>query len=179
MTAPATSTAKPAVKVPQRIEIKNVKHAEFASDETACFEATVYLDGVRVGHVSNDGRGGCHLYHPWSVQEPLNAYAATLPPEVTDFADPTDPDQKFTFQPDADSVIDRLLTDFLVRRDLQKLLAKKVVYIHSGGKVYTTRVLDKARLALVLTKPEQFKDAKAILNLLPFDEALKLYREAA
>jgi len=31
----------------------------------------------------------------------------------------------------------------------------------------------------VLTKPQQFKGATGILNLLPFEDALKLYRASA
>lgn len=44
------------------ITLKNLKYAEFASEETHCFEATVYVDGKSVGRVSNDGRGGCNTY---------------------------------------------------------------------------------------------------------------------
>lgn len=42
----------------QRITLKSVKVAQFASEETLCFQASVYLDGKRVAVASNDGRGG-------------------------------------------------------------------------------------------------------------------------
>jgi len=42
--------------------IKNVKTAEFASEETVCFEATLYVDGKSVGGVSNRGHGGPNSY---------------------------------------------------------------------------------------------------------------------
>jgi len=45
------------------ITIKNVKHSEFASQETHCFEATVYVDGKRAFKVSNSGHGGSDEYH--------------------------------------------------------------------------------------------------------------------
>ena len=45
-----------------RIELKNVKRSEFASHGTVCFEASLYVDGKRVGGVSNDGQGGCNVY---------------------------------------------------------------------------------------------------------------------
>ena len=41
-----------------KIELKNLKTAEFASEETHCFEATVYLDGKRFCIASNQGHGG-------------------------------------------------------------------------------------------------------------------------
>ena len=45
-----------------KITVKNVKVAEFASEETLCFEATVYIDGVRAFTAHNDGHGGCDMY---------------------------------------------------------------------------------------------------------------------
>jgi hypothetical protein len=47
-----------------RITLKNIKHAEFASEETNCYKASVYFDGKRVGIVSNDGHGGCDYQWP-------------------------------------------------------------------------------------------------------------------
>jgi len=47
-----------------KITLKNFKHAEFASHETNCFEATVYLDGKKFGNVENDGHGGCSFFWP-------------------------------------------------------------------------------------------------------------------
>jgi len=45
------------------LTLKNFKHAEFASEETECFEATVYVDGKRFCTASNEGRGGPNNYH--------------------------------------------------------------------------------------------------------------------
>jgi hypothetical protein len=45
------------------ITLKNFKHAAFASQETYCFEATVYIDGKKAGHASNEGHGGCTFVH--------------------------------------------------------------------------------------------------------------------
>jgi len=44
------------------IQIKNLKIANFASDDTLCFQASLYLDGKRAGTVSNDGHGGPNAY---------------------------------------------------------------------------------------------------------------------
>lgn len=159
-----------------KIELKNVKHAAFASEETNCFEATVYIDGKREGNVRNDGHGGCNYYHPHALETKLGEHAETLPPEVTDWDDSKTPGQKFVFQPNADTVIDRLLVEFLQRRDLTRLLSKKVVFVDPAGDLRSTKALDKTRLAAVLTKPEQFKAKPGcILNLLPVDQALQLY----
>lgn len=43
---------------PMKLSLIKVKHAEFASQETNCFEAVVVIDGVPSIHVSNQGHGG-------------------------------------------------------------------------------------------------------------------------
>jgi hypothetical protein len=44
------------------IELKAIKYAEFASEETHCFEANIYINGKLYCHVDNDGRGGSNRY---------------------------------------------------------------------------------------------------------------------
>ena len=51
-----------------KIELKNIKFAEFASQETACYQGTLYVDGKRFANVSNEGHGGC------DSQEPIKPY---------------------------------------------------------------------------------------------------------
>ena len=45
-----------------KIEIKNVKYSAFTSQETHCFQATVYVDGKKAFITGNDGHGGCDYY---------------------------------------------------------------------------------------------------------------------
>ena len=40
-----------------KLELKNLKHAEFASQETNCFEAKLYINGVFSATLTNDGHG--------------------------------------------------------------------------------------------------------------------------
>lgn len=46
------------------LEIKGIKHAAFASQETHCYEGSLYLNGKRIGVVSNEGHGGCDSFSP-------------------------------------------------------------------------------------------------------------------
>lgn len=46
-----------------KYELKGIKYAAFASEETACYQAGIYRDGRKVGEVSNDGHGGCNIIH--------------------------------------------------------------------------------------------------------------------
>ena len=150
-----------------KIELRNVKYAAFASQETACFEAAVYIDGKREGSARNDGHGGMTFVEPRALCERLDAYGATLPP-MEDY-----PDMKHTH----DSVVDDLLSEYLTQRDLTRLL-KGSVAIYRDGRIYKTKHHPTLQwntpeaLASTLTKTKGEK----ILNALPFDEALALYK---
>jgi len=41
-----------------KLELKNIKYAEWASQETACYDANLYVGGQPFAFVSNDGHGG-------------------------------------------------------------------------------------------------------------------------
>lgn len=47
-----------------KITIRNLQHAAFASHETHCFEATVYVDGRRFMAAYNGGYGGPTQFDP-------------------------------------------------------------------------------------------------------------------
>lgn len=53
-----TTPKKIGRKTPPNFEVKNVKVIESMSEETLCFEASLYVDGKKVGHASNHGHGG-------------------------------------------------------------------------------------------------------------------------
>jgi len=62
------------------IALKNVKTHADVSEETACFSASVYHEGKRIGVVSNQGRGGCNEYR-WENAEAgrkVEAWAETV-----------------------------------------------------------------------------------------------------
>lgn len=46
-----------------QLTLKNLKISAFMSEETTCFQATVYVDGKKVGTAQNDGHGGPTYYH--------------------------------------------------------------------------------------------------------------------
>ena len=47
------------------IELKNVRIYNGMSEETTCFQGEVFVDGIRIGSVKNDGHGGSNTYY-WS-----------------------------------------------------------------------------------------------------------------
>lgn len=165
-----------------KIEIKNVKYAAFASEETNCFSATVYIDGVKCGDASNDGHGGCTFIHPQTLVDRLNAHAATLPKVTASFKLEGE-DEFHQYAQDAESLIDDLLQAYLVERDLKKALQKRVLYTVAGKEgIYQSKAApNAATLQKWLDNPATMASIPAdrVLNRLPFDEALALYKAAA
>ena len=160
----------------KKIELKNLKHSDFASQETYCFEASVYIDGKKAGTVSNQGCGGCHSYHPNTLYPLLKAEADKLPPEQWDLGG-----QSLTITPDADTIISELVTEALQAKDLKSGMRRRILFIGEGGSVYETKPMAAAELAKQLQKPNlhEVLKTKTILNLLPFPEALSIYIKGA
>ena len=108
--------------------LKNVSVNQRMSEETTCFSANVYRDGVKVLAVSNRGYGGAHGYDEYvkgSLAE-ADAYAKTRPATVY---------QSVTIAPDLDSMIDDLLNEHLLEKDAKKYLKK--FCFKDGGYLYT------------------------------------------
>ena len=65
-----------------RFALAALKVSDFASEETLCFQATILLDGKKVGTVSNDGHGGCDrlFFSDKAARALFTEEAAKLPP---------------------------------------------------------------------------------------------------
>ena len=48
-----------------KLEVKNISYYERGSEETPCYNATVYINGKKAVEVSNDGHGGSDRQHVW------------------------------------------------------------------------------------------------------------------
>lgn len=165
------------------IQLKNVKHAAFASEETDCFTATVYIDGKKSGEVSNEGYGGSNSYHPHDLYTTLNDYAKTLPKHICLFIDKeTGKPAEMDVCPDI--LIGDIFNDYIAERDLKKLLGKHIAFVKVNVKgVYQTKVLPKATIDRLLADSvylaKQQTEGYQILNLMPFADALSVYRTGA
>ena len=162
-----------------KVELKNLKHSEFASRETNCFEATVYINGKRAFYARNDGHGGADLYAPLENQDrseftnllnDLINHCLTLPKWGSEFGDADNMDVT------PEILIGNLVNDTLDAKKLKKSLKKKVLFINENG-IYQTgygnkRPVDQNLIDMV---KEENPDS-IILNCLAFSEALNLYR---
>ena len=154
-----------------KIELKNVKYSDFASHETHCFEASVYIDGKRAGIVSNDGQGGSNNYDSRALVEALKAHAKTLPKLRY---------EEHEFEQDADTLIGNLLMDHLYAKDLKRALSTRVLFVNKDGILKETKAFKKEDLANLLRSPTLTTrlESDKILNVMPFDVALSTYRSA-
>lgn len=163
-----------------KIELKNIKHSEFASHETNCYQATIYIDGKKVGTVENDGQGGCDHVHPWQLAQQIDEYAKTLPKTVCSFIDP-ETNKPAEMEQTHEAIFGDILTNWLMAKDLKRLMSKRIVFVKEDGMVYETKALKAEQLKLNLNQGRlsEMLKAKTILNLLPFDQALTIYRGAS
>ena len=102
------------------IQLKNVKYSAFASRETHCFQASIYIDGKKVGTVENEGYGGPDSFHPSTVADQINEYAKNLPPIQF---------EGMTMAQNAETVIGELMNKYLQGKQLNSLLSSRLVYV--------------------------------------------------
>jgi hypothetical protein len=111
-----------------RISLKRLKVADFASQETLCFEATVLLDGIPVAHAHNEGCGGMtHLRAIAGAEATLAAaetFAKGLPPLITEYPDPQDPTRKHALPMSLEFLVDLLASEEHENRRLRSLFRR-------------------------------------------------------
>jgi hypothetical protein len=127
-----------------KITVKNLKHAEFASQETHCYEATVYVDGKRFCKASNEGHGGGDIY--WrqgttnsALQDEIRAIGKRIEPRAFDTYEEQRAHVEKHGMPDWDDKENHIYTadahfgiavgdainDALILKDMKRALANK------------------------------------------------------
>ena len=121
-----------------KIELKNVKINQAFSEETLMFMADVFVNGKKVAHAKNDGRGGCTFYHAYPNQHELVAQAEkfckSLPKQVINFGDRT-----HEFDQSLESVIDDLVfakEKEKEQKKIDKLCETHIVFGKPNGMSY-------------------------------------------
>lgn len=164
-----------------KISLQRVTYSARMSEETSCFAADLYIDGVKVGQVRNDGRGGCHHLMPWSVQDRLAAHAKTLSPITVMDGEKV----SITYQPTWESLIDWALERHLQAKSYRALIKKKFVFQSQDGRLHTFEYPNKRPIAPVVALGEAQVLAQICpgrftrcLNCMPEEDGLHLYLKA-
>tara|TARA_R110002074_G_scaffold119303_1_gene252424 strand:+ start:656 stop:1171 length:516 start_codon:yes stop_codon:yes gene_type:complete len=170
------------------IEVKNVKHSQFASEETMCFQCSVYWDGKKAGFAKNSGTGG-ETYIYWDdreVEKTATEWAEKQPKIVTDIKESDG--SMFSYPYSLESAIDVLVAEFLEKRELRRWLRKYLVlhdpelpsgdFYHWPFKKYPQMNLGELKAAILRGRTKNGKKGGVFLNSLPFDEAFKIWGAA-
>ena len=162
------------------ITVKNVKIADFASEETLCFQATVYVDGKRAFIAHNDGHGGANYYYPLKggnrdAIKSVGKHAATLPKIQTTLPATDGSDNCFSYQQDIDHLVNEAVEEFQIQKDIKRLMKKVAIY--EDGEIYTFNIAGRDA-PRVRNRIEERHPTCIILNNEPLEEAVKLYKSA-
>ncbi len=167
------------------ITVKNLKYAAFASEETHCFEATVYVDGKPFCKAKNDGHGGCDMY--WSLNG--SEVASVLYGQIAEIdkrikkerADEWKTHKRgdgstFEHGPDFECGVGDAVADALYLKDMKSAFRKNTLFTEPSRKgifQYSTGKGEReSTIAYILKKSPK----AVILNTLPEDEALAIFR---
>lgn len=105
-----------------KVELKKVKHFPSMSEETECFQASIYIDGKEVGFAEDRGCGGCidYRFNDKAVGERFEAYAKSLPSTTFDM-EGHDP---IVVESSGETVIGDLLNEYLKAKEEKKEAAR-------------------------------------------------------
>jgi hypothetical protein len=155
-----------------KIELKNIKHSAWASHETHCYQATLYVDGVRWGTVSNQGHGGCDDLHGEN-----KSYDEIK--ELNDRIEEThEPYQYegYTLKKNLEMVCGDLVNQWLRDRDFNKAMKAKVLFTKPDVQgVWQLAVKKPLTLEVMLAKAKAQHPQYTYLADLPVDEAKAIY----
>ena len=162
-----------------KIELRKVSYRPALSEETSNFHADVWINGKKEGYAQNHGTGCATNVQPNTMRARMDTYGKTLP-EV-DIGTPTGGPPRMIVQ-DAEWIVDNLLTNWIVRRDLKRSLKNRALYTHMEKPgIFQSKVLTAEQLKQVLESEDvrtKWK-VKAWLNTMPEEQAIAVYRDEA
>lgn len=156
-----------------KIELKNIKHTAWASQETHCYQATLYVDGVKWGTVSNQGHGGCDLFdgaegYDWDDLAELNQ-------RIKETYEPYEY-EGYTLKKNLEMVCGDLVNQWLRDRDFNKAMKAKVLFTKPNVQgVWQLAVKKPLTFEVMLAKAKAQHPQYTYLADLPVDEAKAIY----
>ena len=169
-----------------KLELKNIKYFESMSEETPCYDATVYVNGKRAIRVSNRGCGACdsqdvypQFLDEWiekaegkKLLETLNEYCfKTFGTEKTDWGE---------IEYDLEHWCQKQLFINQDRKLLKRKMKNNVMFFEnkedlSEGQYYMIKIQNNV-MGLIAYIKDKYPQS-IILNDMPFDKALKTFRK--
>lgn len=156
-----------------QIELRNIKHTAWASQETHCYQASLYVDGKLWGTVSNEGHGGPDDFAPakgfsYSDLISLNKRIKATMPSI-EF-------EGGSFAPDLELICGDLVNEWLRTREFNKAMRSKVLFTKPGSAgVWQVAVKKPMALWMVLDSLKAKHPDYTYLADLPIDQAKAIY----
>ncbi|WP_454697039.1 hypothetical protein [Achromobacter aegrifaciens] len=166
--------------------MKNLKEADFASEETLCFSATVVFDGTPIAEARNDGHGGSTFVRALQGQAALLAqaeqFAKSLPPASLDIE--REDEEPLLIDITLDFLVDQLADAMHAERKLRTAfnrdIGNKVLFVKDGKLLF----LKGIKLKAIVDRNAYFASLRArqaqpivILAELAPDEAFALWKQ--
>tara|TARA_R100000995_G_C3404138_1_gene86311 strand:- start:26 stop:553 length:528 start_codon:yes stop_codon:yes gene_type:complete len=169
-----------------KLEVKNISYYARGSEETPCYNATVYINGKKAIEVSNDGHGGCDRQDTYPEIEERGLVQQADKWCVAKFGQETWEHGGKTYSTDLDleHYCHQELYNWLDSKTLKKEMKKQYLCVDKkddkeflvAWKRPISKVIDDNGFQgwLKINQPHMVGKC---LNFLPFDQALKLYKE--
>lgn len=167
-----------------KVQVKNIKVARFASEDSLCFQASIYIDGKRVGVASDQGMGGGMMIdiegtqeHERAIIKQLHEHAKATMPVFDCMAEWGIPG---TMEPTAETLLDDLVQKFLTTKELKQKLSKSLLYLEND-KIYGFKLQGRSveQIRELAYKAGKLTPDNIVLNNLNIDAAVELWEQHA
>jgi hypothetical protein len=159
-----------------KLELKKIKYCKWASEETYCYNAVVYVDGKAMIDVSNEGHGGGDTQ--WSIKpftdqdiEKVNTWCEKNLPKWKMDNKEYDTDLEGWCGDQMSKCID----DKYLKKDFKRDMKSKILFVENKG---LKQITFKKCKALTDAHFKYFKSkhpSLSALNSMQQDKAFKIY----
>ena len=163
-----------------KLELKKIKVCKWASEETHCYQATVYVDDKPMIEVSNEGQGGSDSQ--WAIKpfthedvDKVNKWCEENLPKWSSSFDKSQNDKDLEYW--CWEEVNKYLDDKYLKKGFKRDLKSKILFVENKGLRQTTF---KKCKALTNAHLEWFKSKypnRDALNFMPQGKAFKIYAQ--
>ena len=165
----------------KKIEVKNISYYARGSEETPCYNATVYINGKKAVEVSNDGHGGSDRQDVWHENgfnlNAINEWCIKTYGKKTHSYNSNGENKSFTYDYGLESLCQDALYDWLDSKALKKDFKNKYLFLEDG-KLMAYKKSPKDTDVTFKQFFEKEHPQNICLNFLPFEKPLELYKGA-
>ena len=163
-----------------KLEMKAIQRVAFASEETHCYQAKLYLNGKHIATVRNDGHGGADDQYPEGdfTDSDLKALSDRCEAEMPKYVSKYVPEG---LEVDLEMWCQGAVDDYLLLQTMKKDMRAKVLAYDPADPKTLSQITFKGVRKLtdrhLHVAADRYRDL-IFLNMLPVDQAFAIYKEA-